>query len=134
MYKYITPILFTTVLCCNCAKGPDAEAEASNMLNNARALMIEKKFTAAKDSVLKIRTQYPTAINGRKAGILLLDSIEMFHAEDSVIHMQAALNNAQKQYEEMDFFNGEDDVNTVFVINPTIFAGQLYPVQNDAVQ
>ena len=54
------------------------------MLSEARVALESGRYSEAKDSILSLRQQYPTAIEARKQAILLLDSIEMAAAADSL--------------------------------------------------
>ena len=54
------------------------------MLSEARAALQAKDYNAARDTIMSLRKRFPTAIEARKQGILLLDSVELFAAEDSL--------------------------------------------------
>lgn len=75
-------ILATLTLAC-CSDG-DVDKAAQRMLDDARFAMRHGHYAEAKDSILSMRKKYPTAIEARKQGILLLDSIELKAAQDSV--------------------------------------------------
>ena len=63
-------------------KSPDAEADV--LLQKSRQHFIEGQYDAARDSILSLRTHYPTAIQTRAKALLLLDSVEMAAARDSM--------------------------------------------------
>ena len=60
------------------------EREAQQMLQQARSALRHRLYSEARDSILSLRKKHPTAINARKQGILLLDSIELQAAADSL--------------------------------------------------
>ena len=68
----------------------EMEAQGSQSLCAARALLAEGNFTAARDTLIQMRENYPLALNARVEGILLLDSIDLGEAE-------MLLNNVDKQ-------------------------------------
>lgn len=80
--KPILPLL--ALLCAACASSPTPEASASKMLEKSRQHLLDDRYDAARDSILSMRAKYPTALQSRAQGILLLDSIEMLAAQDSM--------------------------------------------------
>lgn len=92
---------------CSCGrKEPDPEIGAQQMLSSARTLMAEKNYAAAKDSILEMRKKFPKAFNARTEGIIVMDSIELLQAKDSLAIIdsllkteQAYLNTMQKRTE-----------------------------------
>ncbi len=54
------------------------------MLQKSRQHLADERYDAARDSILSMRRLYPTAVQARAQGILLLDSIEMLAARDSM--------------------------------------------------
>lgn len=71
------------------ACGSDNTSEnAARLLSDARIALRYKHYAEAKDSILSLRQKYPTAIEARKQAILLLDSIEMAAAADSMQNAQ----------------------------------------------
>ena len=81
--KHILPLI--AIICASCASSPiTPEAEASAMLKKSRLHLQDGRYDAARDSILSMREKYPTALKSRAQGILLLDSIEMLAARDSM--------------------------------------------------
>ena len=66
------------------ACGPSEEQMAQQMLHQARVALRHKQYSEARDSILAMRAKHPTAISARRQGILLLDSIELQAATDSI--------------------------------------------------
>ena len=76
-------ILLAAVLLVACAEQkPDERAAA--MLREARYALHHHLYNEARDTIFSLRRNYPTAIEARKQAILLLDSIEMCAAADSL--------------------------------------------------
>ena len=88
------------VLCLSsCSKAKDARAvdeEAGcRSLAGARSAFYAKHYDEARDSIMSLRQNHPLALEARKQGILLLDSIELFAAQDSLDALNMV---AQRQY------------------------------------
>lgn len=66
-----------------CAKD-SVEDQASAILERSRQHLLDGRYDAARDSIMSMRNQFPTATKTRAQGILLLDSIEMLAAQDSM--------------------------------------------------
>lgn len=60
------------------------EEAAQQMLQEARMALKHHQYSEAKDSILSLRKKHPYALQARRQGILLLDSIEMMAAADSL--------------------------------------------------
>lgn len=82
MRKFIFILTIGAVLCA-CSSGNKAEKKGAHSLMMARQHLAEKQYNAARDSILSLRQNNPTALKARAAAILLLDSIEMMAAKDS---------------------------------------------------
>lgn len=81
--KRILPLI--ALICASCASSPTTpEAAASAMLEKSRLHLQDGRYDAARDSILSMREKYPTALDCRAQGILLLDSIELLAAQDSM--------------------------------------------------
>lgn len=68
--------------------GRGVEDEADDMLVMARMALRHGHYAEARDTILSLRHRFPTALNARRQGILLLDSIELQAATDSLQHVQ----------------------------------------------
>ena len=60
------------------------EERAASMLKDARYALHHHLWDEARDTIFSLRRNCPTAIEARKQAILLLDSIEMNAAADSL--------------------------------------------------
>ena len=87
MKKKIFSLLTLLLLLSACGSDNTGE-NAARMLSDARVALRYKHYAEAKDSILSLRQKYPTAIEARKQAILLLDSIEMAAAADSMQNAQ----------------------------------------------
>lgn len=67
------------------------EKEGQLCLLNGRKALERKDYTAAREIVEKMRDQYPLALNAREEGILLMDSINLFEAEEQLKMIDQAL-------------------------------------------
>lgn len=65
------------------------ECAGAKQLAEAREACLAGHYDAARDSILALRRDHKLAINARKQGILLLDSIEMFAALDTLAILES---------------------------------------------
>lgn len=92
LYTLLLPIIV-----CSCTGQEDKEEEyAGRMLNAARTLMTEGNYVAAKDSILAMRETFPTAFKARATGIVVMDSIELLAAQDTLAIMDSTLRAEQE--------------------------------------
>ena len=82
--KHTLAAALTLLLVMLSACASNEEREAQQMLQQARSALRHRLYSEATDSILSLRKKHPTAINARKQGILLLDSIELQAAADSL--------------------------------------------------
>lgn len=83
MKQHSILILITAVLLVGCTKD-SPEERAAAMLKEARYALHHHLYNEARDTIFSLRRNCPTAIEARKQAILLLDSIEMNAAADSL--------------------------------------------------
>ena len=76
-------ILLAGVLLAACSQ-ETPEERAAAMLREARYALHHHLYDEARDPIVSLRRNCPTAIEARKQAILLLDSIEMNAAADSL--------------------------------------------------
>ena len=77
------------------------EEEAFFMLDHARELLADGQFSAARDTILSLRRQYPTALQTRRAAILTLDSVELLETRDSLSRYEVSLQEAREAFQKM---------------------------------
>ena len=78
----LIPLLAAAMLTACTKTTPDERAAA--MLKEARYALHHHLYNEARDTILSLRRNCPTAIEARRQAILLLDSIEMNAAADSL--------------------------------------------------
>lgn len=97
--KKMIPLFFLSFAWMACSeKKVDVETPAGIMLENARTLMLQKQYDAARDSIELI---YPTAFSARSAGIIVMDSIELLAAQDSLAVLDSILQKERIIFEEI---------------------------------
>lgn len=95
-------IVGVVTLCLGCKTSEDvAEQQASMMLDEARGLLADGSYAAARDTILSLRRQHPTALQTRRAAILTLDSVELMETRDSLLHYEASLEAAREGFKKM---------------------------------
>ena len=67
------------------------EALARPLLAEARRQLVVGDFSGARATVTALRKRYPYALSCRKAGILLMDSIELAAARHDTLHDDAGM-------------------------------------------
>ena len=98
--SYLFLMLLAALTGCKAAEEL-AEVSAGRMLDEARQLLEQKHYAAARDTILSLRQQHPTALNVRRAAILTLDSIELLQTRDSVARYEKALNEERARFAAM---------------------------------
>ena len=100
--KDVLYFFLSVVLVCSCTSAPaDPEVPAAEMLAEARGLLEQKDYSAARDTILSLRKQYPQALKTRRAAILTLDSVELLEARESVAAYELTLNAARDSFHQM---------------------------------
>lgn len=99
IFASLAALLAALVSCRSAEEASDLMAE--QQLDEARALMSRKQFAAARDTIMSLRQQHPTALNVRRAAILTLDSVELMETRDSIARYERRLHAEQKAFEQM---------------------------------
>ncbi len=76
-----TVLLIFLLMLCGCISGP---SEAEQYLEKSRNAMALRRYDVARDTIYALRRRFPEAISERRQAILLLDSIELQAATDSL--------------------------------------------------
>ena len=87
LMRYSLYYILLSFLLCACAQGKgdvDPETEAGQLIAIARQLITDSKYAEAKDTILYMRKEFPTAFNARATGIIVMDSAELMEAQDSL--------------------------------------------------
>ena len=82
--KHTFILFFLAALLIACSQEKTADERAAIMLREARYALHHHLYNEARDTIFSLRRNCPTAIEARKQAILLLDSIEMNAAADSL--------------------------------------------------
>ncbi len=75
---------FAAMTCLASCNQTSQEAKAEVLLQESRQLLTEGRYDAARNNIMNLRKQYPTAIQARAQALLLLDSVEMAATIDSI--------------------------------------------------
>ena len=86
-------ILLAAILLAACSQ-KTPEERAALMLRDARYALHHHLWNEARDTILSLRRNCPTAIEARRQAILLLDSIEMNALPTASVSSQAKNGNA----------------------------------------
>lgn len=81
--KPLYAILLSAAALASCTQA-SPEVEADKLLQKSRQHLADGKYDAARDSIMSLRHRHPTAVQTRAKALLLLDSIEMAAASDSM--------------------------------------------------
>lgn len=100
--KNILPLFLLALTGAACSSGEtDSEVQAAHMLYEARTLLQQKSYQAARDTLLSMRRTCPTAFKARTAGIVVMDSIELREAQDTLALLDAQLQTEQQILNEL---------------------------------
>lgn len=73
------------------SKSESPEVLATRMLDTARMYLNEKLYAEARATIFSMREKHPTAFEARTRGIVVMDSIELGAAQDSLVVMDSVL-------------------------------------------
>ncbi len=105
--KNIITCVVLTLFATSCRQSKDNPEQAARpLLNAARTEMTKKNYQAARDSIIRLRTSFPTAFQSRTAAILLMDSIELSEAKDSLTILDALL---QEERDKLNIIKSRQD-------------------------
>ena len=91
MRLHLIPLFLGALLAVGaCNRQSEVDRAAFRMLGDARFALRYQHYAEARDSIYALRKKYPTAIEARRQAILLLDSIELMGARDSLQHAEGA--------------------------------------------
>lgn len=87
---FILVSISVSVVLVACQGRQDDNAPAFAMIAQSRMHLAAQDYEVARNSILGMRKKYPAAIQARAAGLLLLDSIELAAACDSLDNAEGA--------------------------------------------
>ena len=99
----VVPLLGAAVMnLTSCKTAQEAsDEEAGIMLGQARELLADGHFNAARDTIYSLRRLYPAALETRRAAILTLDSVELMQTRDSLQRYETALQAAREGFQRL---------------------------------
>lgn len=83
--KHILHAIWLSALLSACGQSSDT-TEAQRLLAEARTMFAQHRYDDARHAIKTIRRQYPRAISQRQQALLLLDSIEIQAASDTLMN------------------------------------------------
>lgn len=108
MKNYFALLSLLLLLSCGDSRQEARDAQTVQggaVLAEARSLCLAGRYDAARDSIFSLRRHYPYAIEARRQAILLMDSVEMLSAQDSLAtlpeRMDTSLSTYGAEYERL---------------------------------
>jgi hypothetical protein len=89
------------VLCLACLACTDVEKQAAERLNMAQQAFAAGDYNEAKLQIDSIKILYPKAYNARKAGIGLMQEVELKEQQKSLAYLDSLLNTKQAEFNAM---------------------------------
>ena len=89
------------VLCLVCLACTDVEKQAAERLNMAQQAFAAGDYNEAKLQIDSIKILYPKAYNARKAGIGLMQEVELKEQQKSLAYLDSLLNTKQAEFNAM---------------------------------
>ena len=81
---YLTFVVLSCLLHSCSDRNKSEEEVGIDMLGIARQDLADGRYAEARDTILSLRTNHPMAIEARRGAILLMDSVELLSAQDSL--------------------------------------------------
>lgn len=89
------------VLCLACLACTDVEKQAAERLNMAQQAFAAGEYNEAKLQIDSIKILYPKAYNARKAGIGLMQEVELKEQEKTLAYLDSLLSTKQAEFNAM---------------------------------
>ena len=96
--KKVIPLICASCLLASCN---NVEEKASLKLDEARAAYEAGNYSEAKMQIDSIKILYPKAYETRRAGIYLMQDVELAEQEKTVAYLDSVLNKKQKELEDI---------------------------------
>ncbi len=96
--KKVMPLICASCLLASCN---NVEEKASLKLDEARAAYEAGNYSEAKMQIDSIKILYPKAYETRRAGIYLMQDVELAEQEKTVAYLDSVLNKKQKELEDI---------------------------------
>ena len=95
------PILFLTALCCLLTACEDVEKKANEKLQLARQAYETGQYNEAKTQIDSIKILYPKAFDARRAGLYLMQDIELAEQQQTLTYLDSLLQIHQTELENL---------------------------------
>lgn len=92
-------VILLACLCCALFSCENIEKKADEKIQAAREAFEEGNYNQAKILIDSIKTLYPKAFEARRAGIGLMQEIELKEQEKSLVYLDSMLQTKQKEFE-----------------------------------
>lgn len=89
--------IFLACLCGMCCACSNVEKKASEKLQTARKAFERGDYSEAKRQIDSIKILYPKAFEARRAGIALMQQVELEEQEKTVVYLDSMLSEKQKE-------------------------------------
>ena len=93
------PILFLTALCSLLTACEDVEKKANEKLQLARQAYEAGQYNEAKTQIDSIKILYPKAFDARRAGLYLMQDIELAEQQKTLAYLDSLLHIRQQEWE-----------------------------------
>lgn len=93
--------IFLTCLCCTLFSCNDVEKQAGEKLQAAREAFELGKYNEAKILIDSIKVLYPKAFEARRAGIGLMQEVELKEQETSLVYLDSMLREKQQELDKI---------------------------------
>ena len=94
------PILFLTTLCCLLIACEDVEKKAGEKLQQAQQAYEAGRYNEAKMQIDSIKILYPKAFDTRRAGIYLMQDVELAEQQKTLAYLDSLLQIRQAELED----------------------------------
>ena len=91
-------VILLTCLCCTLFACEDIEKKAGEKLQAAREAFEQGDYSEAKIQIDSIKILYPKAFEARRAGIGLMQEVELQEQERSLVYLDSMLQAKQKEF------------------------------------
>ena len=109
LYGLMMPVLLCVAV--SCGKKQDVDQQAASCLRDSRMALSAGDYVKAKSYIDTLRLKYPTALNAREEGILLLDSINIKESKKELEEMEKKISGIENptpvQKDTLDFYYDE---------------------------
>lgn len=92
-------VILLTCLCCTLFACENVEKKAGEKLQAAREAFEQGDYSEAKIQIDSIKTLYPKAFETRRAGIILMQEVELQEQKKNLAYLDSMLQSKQKEFD-----------------------------------